>query len=213
MIRAPVVLGRPIVALAAALVVMACQSSTTPSRGPASDLPAETIELPASVGPLPSPTQPDDTTPVVLDQTLLGILPEAIAGFEITEASDEAAIALSAPALRTVATALDAGVAVDASTGNLAYALVVKLRPKVFTEETFRQWRDSFDEGACAASGGVVGNAEATIDDRRVHITNCAGGLHTYHVWLAEDDLLVSASSVGDARFGEQLVDNLRVPA
>jgi len=171
-----------------------------------------TLGPPTSFGPPPSPS-PDDTGPVILDPTLLAILPESINEFPVTESLDEAALALADPALPQIATALDAAVAVDAGTGNLVYALVVKVRPDAFDDGEYRQWRDSFDEGACTAAGGVVGNAEATIDGRTVYITSCAGSLHTYHLWLEEQDILISASSYGDGRFGEILMDNLRVPA
>jgi hypothetical protein len=36
--------------------------------------------------------------------------------------------------------------------------------------------------------------------------------LRTYHVWLKERDVLVSASSIGEGRFGEKLMSTLRVP-
>ena len=217
MIRAPVS-RRPIPALLTvtlALAAAACQSGSSGSSDAMSGQPTTgaTINPPPSFGPPASPTQPPDTTPVVLDRSLLEILPEQVAGVAIEEAIDEAALALSDPALQAIASALDAGVAVDTAQGNLVYALVVKLKPGAFTDEFFRQWRDSFDEGACRASGGVVGHAEATIDARTVYITNCAAGMLTYHLWLREEDVLISASSVGEGRFGEQLMDNLRVPS
>jgi hypothetical protein len=149
----------------------------------------------------------------VLDPTLLAILPESIEGAPVTEALDEAALALADPALPRIATALDVGVAVDTATADLVTAHVVKLRPEAFTDATYRQWRDSFDEGACAGAGGVRGVAEATIDERTVHITSCVARQVTYHVWLKGHDTLISASAIGDGRFGEKLMDNLRVPA
>ena len=172
-----------------------------------------TFEPPASFGPQPSPSPPDSASPVVLDPTLLAILPESIEGAPITEALDEAALALTDPALPRIATALDVGVAIDTASANLVTAHVVKLRPESFTNATFRQWRDSFDEGACAGAGGVRGVAQATIDDRTVHIGSCVSGQLTYHLWLTEQDVLISASSIGEGRFGEKLMDNLRVPA
>ncbi len=207
--RAPVAL-----ACAVAVLLAACQTGTAASPPPSGQpSPGSTVLGPESFGPPPSPTQPPDSTPVVLDATLLGILPEAIAGVPVVESTDEAAAALSNSNVPKVASALDAGVAVDAAHGNLVYALVVRLKPGALTDEFFRQWRDSFDEGACTASGGVVANAEATIDERTVYITSCAAGMRTYHAWLKDDGVLVSASSVGVDRFGEQLMDNLRVPA
>jgi hypothetical protein len=165
------------------------------------------------VGPPSSPTTPpSDPEPVVLDETLLQVLPESIDGVPVTESIDEAARALTDPGLPLIATALDVGVAVDPGSGNLASAHVVRLRPDAFDATTFQQWRSSYDEGACTASGGIVGRAEASIDDRNVFITSCVAGLRTYHVWLEEQGLLVSASSIGDDRFGEKLMDMLRVP-
>ena len=200
--------------LVAAAVLAACQPSAS-TQGPGGSGETATtgsLEPPTSFGPPPSPTQPDDTTPVVLDAGLLAFLPESIDGFPIAEAIDEAAIALADPALPKIATALDVGVAVDPASANLVSAHVVKLRPAAFTDDTYRQWRDSYDEGACAAAGGVTGRAEATIDDRRIFVTSCVTDLRTYHLWLDDHDILISASSIGEGRFGEKLMDNLRVP-
>jgi hypothetical protein len=205
-----------VVGLVVAVVVVACQPIGASSQSPGSSIPrgsGQPLEPPSTIGPPPSPTPPGDTSPVVLDPSLLEILPESIGGFEVTEALDEATIALADPALPKIATAVDVGVAVDIATGNLVTAHVVKLRPEAFTDATFSQWRDSYDEGACAAAGGNLGSAEATIDNRRVYIGTCVQGLRTYHVWLQDHDVLISASSIGDARFGEQLMDNLRVGA
>ena len=84
------------------------------------------------------------------------------------------------------------GLAVDQATGNLVVASVVKLKPGVFSDEFFRDWRDSFDEGVCGQAGGVTGNAQATMDGRTVYIGTCEGGVHTYHVHLEGPDVIVS---------------------
>jgi hypothetical protein len=212
--------GRRAALLAATAVLVAggCQpmpSGPAGTPGPSASLGAgpsgdATLQPPTTLGPPGTPT-PGPADPVVLDAALLDLLPAAIGDIPVTESIDEAAQALTDPALPQIATALDAAVAVDTATGNLVYALVVKLRPEAFNASTFAQWRDSYDEGACTASGGVVGRAEATIDERTVYITSCAVGLRTYHVWLEEQGILVSASSIGEDRYGEQLMDNLRV--
>jgi hypothetical protein len=207
---------------AAFLATLACGllaacSSPAPTATPLADAtgpaPTDTPLAPASFGPPPSPTQPDDTTPLSLDSTLLGLLPASIDGIAVTEDQDAAAEALGNEALPAIATALDAAVAVDAGSANLVYALVVRVRPTAFGDEAFRQWRDSYDQGACAAGGGVIGNAEATFDGRQTFITSCVGGMHTYHVLLRDQGVVISASAIGDGRFGEKLLDNLRVPA
>jgi hypothetical protein len=59
----------------------------------------------------------------------------------------------------------------------------------------------------------VVGRAEATIGGRQSYVTSCVAGMHTYHVWLKDQDILISASSVGAGRFGEKLLEGLRIPS
>ena len=201
-----------VIVLALATVLAACQTGTpSGSGGPgSSQIGTSPIDPAMTVGPPPSPT-PDDATPAVIDATLLEYLPETVAGAPVTEALDEAALALADPALPRIATALDVGLALDETTGNLVTAHVVRLREGAFDDDTYRQWRDSYDEGACAAAGGVVGRAEATIDKRTVYVTSCVAGLRTYHVWIEDEHLLISASSVGDRRFGELLMNELRV--
>ena len=126
---------------------------------------------------------------------------------------DEAANALNDPALHRIASGVDGAVAVDAGTGNLVYAWVVRLRDAVFTDADFRQWRDAYDEGACASAGGVVGRAEATIGGRRAYVTSCAAGSTRTTSGSQDQDILISASSIGDGRFGEQLLEGLRLPS
>ena len=207
-----------VLAIAAALASLAACSTTTPSAthpplSTEAGRPTASILPPTSFGPPPSPTAPDDASPLVVDATLLAFLPPAVDGLAVTEDADAAAEALGDRGLPQIATALDSAVVVDAGNGNLVYALVVRLRPTAFGAEAFRQWRDSYDQGACAAAGGVVGNAEATLGGRQTFITSCVGGMHTYHVWLKEQGIVISASSIGAGRFGEKLITALQVPA
>lgn len=201
-------------ALALTTAVAACQAgpSQNGSGRPGSNAPNETspIDPAMTVGQRPSPT-PDDATPAVIDATLLEYLPETVGGVPVAEELNEAASAVADPAVSRIATAVDVGFAVDQTTGNLVTAHVVRLREGAFDDATYRQWRDSYDDGACAAAGGIVGRAEATIDGRTVYVTSCVAGLRTYHVWIEDEHLLVSASSVGTGRFGELLMNDLRV--
>ena len=207
---------------AAALVaglLAACQAAppgaTAPSTTQEVGLPGsvQSLEPVVTLGPPPSPTPPDETSPVALDPSVLVFLPESVGGVPVTESADEATQAFADPSLPRIASAMDAGVAVDAGNGNLVYAWVVRLRPGEFSDAIYQQWRDSYDEGACSGAGGVVGRAEATMDDRTVYITSCVQSLRAYHVWLKDQGILISASAIGDGRFGELLMDNLRVPA
>jgi hypothetical protein len=196
-------------------LVAGCQGSATATASSASSggRASPSAEPVVTLGPPPSPTPPDETLPVVLDPTVLDVLPKAVGGIALTESIDEATQALSDPTLPKIATAVDAAVAADTATGNLVYAWVVRLRSDALSDGIFGQWRDSYDEGACSGPTGIIGRAEATIDNRTVHITSCTQGLHTYHLWLDQQDILVSASAIGSGRFGEVLMDNLRLPA
>jgi hypothetical protein len=160
----------------------------------------------------PPPTAPGDTTPISLDPTLLAILPATIGATPVQEDLDVAGDALRDQALPRIATGVDAAVAVDTATGNLVTAWIVRLRPGTFGDTAYGQWRDSYDDGACNAAGGVVGRAQATLGGRDTYITSCVAALRTYHVWLKDQNVLVSASSIGARRFGEKLMSTLRVP-
>jgi hypothetical protein len=205
----------PMAAFAVALALAACSTNgeTAAPTFPVST--SATVETPTaappSFGPPPSPT-PDDAAPVVLDPSLLDLLPATVGSTPVTEDADAAAQTLTDPALDQLASAVDAAVAVDLGNGDLVYAVVVRVKPGVFGDEVYRQWRDSYDEGACAASGGVVGHAEATIGGRQTFVTSCVQGMHTYHVWLDSLSVIISASSIGDSHFGEQLLQGLRLP-
>jgi hypothetical protein len=198
--------------LAVAVAVAACEQ--TPGSGaPSSGGPpgATVIDPAMTVGSSPSPT-PDPAAPAAIDPTLLELLPETVGGAPVTEAIDEAAAALADRELATIASALDVGLALDEATGNLVTAHVVRLREGAFNDATFRQWRDSYDDGACAAAGGVDARAQAPIGGRDVFVTSCLQALRAYHVWIPEENVVISASSVGEGRFGELLLGTLRLP-
>jgi hypothetical protein len=192
-------------AFALALLLAAC----TPNASPSSNPPPTPSP---SVSPAGSPTAlPSNAQGVVVDPSLLGILPAEVDGLPLTESAEAEADALSDPELGDVAQAIAAAFAIDTVTSDFLYAAVIRLKPRVMGDERFRDWRDSFDEGACSQAGGVAGHAETKIDGRTVYIGTCAGGVRTYHVWLAEQNLIVSASAVGEQRrLGEELVENLR---
>ena len=203
---------RVAVALVVALAVASCKVGVSVTPTPRSTPTAATSSTPAgsptSAG---SPTAPPSNAQgVVVDPSLLDVLPAAIEGVPLEESPEGETESLSDPHLGDVATAIVAGLAIDAASGEFVYAVVVRLRPGQMGDERFRDWRDSFDEGACSQAGGVGGHAEADIDGRTVYIGTCAGGVRTYHVWLEAPGLLISASSLGERRFGEKLVEGLR---
>lgn len=107
-----------------------------------------------------------------------------------------------------VALAVSPGSSGSSGAEDLVIASVVRLRPDVFDETFFRDWRETYDAAACEPAGGVQGNAESEIDGRQVFIGSCANGGLTYHLRYGED-VIVSLTSLGERRFGELVVKNL----
>lgn len=110
------------------------------------------------------------------------------------------------PELARVAVGLAYAIVADPGTDQFAVASVVRFEPGVLDDAFFRDWRDSYDQGACSQAGGVSGHAESEIGGRRTFIGSCAGGIRTYHVALGGGDIVVSVSSLGERRLGEKLV-------
>src|SRR5207247_2152058 len=79
-------------------------------------------------------------------------------------------------------------------------ASVARLRDPSADEAWFRGYRDSYDQSACTAAGGVAGHAESVINGRTVFIGTCAAGAITYHVRLAGGSIVLSLTSVGPDR-------------
>ena len=158
-----------------------------------------------TIGPPPTAGQP-----VAIDPTLLSVLPKDVGGVPVAESPEADQDIRDDRTLPTIGSAAVGAVAVDTPTSNLVYALVVRLRPGGLDDARFSDWRDSYDQGACAGVSQVVGHLQTEIDGRQVYIGTCASGLRTYHVWIPDEALLVSASSTGDRAFGAVLMDNLQ---
>lgn len=151
------------------------------------------------------------TSPVLpIDPALVQLLPATMGPLDRQTDPDVDAQAFADPALARIATAGATALYADAATGDFAFATVLRLRDAGIDEATFRDYRDSFDDGACSQAGGVNGHAQADIAGRTTYIGSCAGGLFTYHTVLASSHALLSISSAGAKRLGEQLAAAVR---
>ena len=191
------------------LEVVACSPLPVSPTAAAQATPAQS---PASAAPIATPSSSiaDSSagTAVILDDSLLGVLPAAIGDVAVASEPDSFAQAAADPDfVRNVESAV---FAVVPGAKDLASGVVARLRPGAYSDAMFRDWRDSYNEGACSQAGGVGGNAEAELGGRTVYIASCNGGLLVYHAYLPERGIIVSLFSVGDGRFGEQLMGKLR---
>lgn len=158
----------------------------------------------AGCSPAPTGSAGSPVGAVAVDATLLDLLPSEVAdAARVVDATTAAEIAAD-PVLGADVEAL--AVALYASAQDYAVVTVTRFRPGVLTDEYYRDWRDSFDEGVCAQAGGVDGHAQALIGSRLVNIGTCAGGVRTYHLRLAEPDRIISLQALGDLRYGELIM-------
>lgn len=181
----------------AVLLVTGCGSGTA-SPGPS-----------VSAAPSASLTAPVRAVPVPVDPSLLAFLPATLGGLaRQADPQVDAGLATS-PGLANVARSFATAVYIDPATGDFAYASVVRLRTGTIDEATYRDWRDTFDAGACEQAGGVARRAETEVNGRQTFVATCAEGVRTYHVVLVAPGLLVSVSSLGQRLLGEQLITGL----
>ncbi len=199
----------------AAIAIVAAACGSTPVASPQTPVALATPSAAPSTPPGSAPTGPSDApgataagTRVAFDEALLRFLPPDIEGVAVVPEPDAFAVAAADPDFARNVEAAAFAVAVDGE--DLASGVVAKLRPGVYDEAVFRDWRDTYNEGACGQAGGVAGNAQAELGGRTVYIATCGGGLHVYHAYLPERGVIVSLFSLGDRRFGEQLMSGLR---
>ena len=193
-------------AVPASPVAPASAAASASPAAPAS--PASTSPGTSSPGPPSGPPSGTPEVDVVMDPGLLAILPEAIGTAKVEIEPDSFADAIGDASF--AASVDSAAFAVVVEGDDLASGVVAHLRPGAYSDGFYRDWRDSYDEGACGQAGGVAGRAEVTLGGRPVYITTCTGGLRVYHVYVPQREVVVSLFSLGERRFGEQLVAGLR---
>ena len=211
--------------VAVALVVAGCgraevsasPAAATPTAATTNSVAITTPVPSASASPVVSPGPPSGSPglpsvspapAVVMDPDLLQILPATIGTAKVEIEPDAFAEAIGDASF--VAAVDSAAFAVVVGGEDLASGVVAHLRPGAYSDAFFRDWRDSYDEGACGQAGGVARRAQVTLGGRPVYVTTCTEDLRVYHAYVPERDVIVSLFSLGEQRFGEQLLDGLR---
>jgi hypothetical protein len=195
-----------------ALLTIAALAGCAPTApaSPTVAIPTPTASPVASAPSTPSPSLASVTASGRVDPTLLDVLPRDIDGQPLRPDDESAAAIENLPA---DVEALAIGLYVrpgSAIADDFAIVSVARLRSGVFEEGWFRSWRDTYDRGACEVAGGVApGSTEAEIGGHATHIESCQGGVHLYHVRLADPDRVISITAAGEGRFGERVVAGL----
>ncbi len=154
--------GRLVAALLLVVVACGCNVSTPP-RFPTGPSPTPTV---APSGPPVAPAS--GSAP--LDESLSAHLQAFVDGLAFEPSPESDAVAAADPSVVANGEAVLTQLAIDPQTGEFAHATLVRLRPGVFDDGWFRQWRDTFNVGACGQAGGLAGNAEAQLGGRTVYI-------------------------------------------
>lgn len=163
----------------------------------------------------PAPTPPAVAAtngPLVLDNALLAILPKSVDGVAMQPADQTAATMIASPDLARSASALAVGYVIapgNSRSDDLAVSSVIQLRPGIFTDAFYADWRTSYDAAACDQAGGVSSHIQQYNGQHQVEVTVCAQGARTLHTHLA-GDILVSITAVGDRKFGDLVMNGLR---
>jgi hypothetical protein len=198
-------------ALALVINFAGCSPATAPSATPI--VPASALPSPSPGGSGPSasgsPSASGGIKVVTIEPDLLDLLPAEVNGIRLEPQSEAAAEIAASPVLSAQLDALNVAAAIDAATNDFVVATVQRPLPGLFSDEWFRDWRDTFDESVCAQAGGVDGHAQTEIDGRTVFIATCKGGNHTYAVWLPDKRVIIQLNANGDKRLGEELLKNL----
>lgn len=196
--------------VAASLLLAGCgaqDASLVPVPASSAPAPTPAIVVP-SFGPAASSGQLPSGATIQEDATLLQLLPASIAGASVTIEPDSFAQEANDPSF--VASVDRAAFAIAVSGPDLASGVVAHLRPGVYSDKMFEDWRASYDEGACAAASGVLAHAQESLGSRTIYVTTCGGGLRVYHTYLASKGVIVSLFSTGAQDFGGQLVAGLK---
>jgi hypothetical protein len=149
---------------------------------------------------------------VIVDPGLLEVLPAQIDGVALepdpTTAAQVASDHLLADSALSIAVALAIGPG-SAGSDDLAVASVIRLRPDVFDEAFYQEWRDTYNEAACEVADGVQSDTQTEIGGRTTYGGTCVGGAQTYHVYLEDQGFIVSITATGERRFGELILAGL----
>lgn len=210
------------VAAVAIVAVIAWSSSNQPTMAPsptqeASASSSVTVPSATTSAGLTSPSAPGESGPLLpagvsVDPGLLEVLPAAIDGVTLepdpTTADEVARDPLLAESALSIAVALAVAPGAPDS-DDLAVANVIRLRPDVFDEAFYQEWRDGYNEAACEVADGVASERQEKIGGHQTHIGTCVGGAETYHTYLEDQGFLVSVTAAGERRFGELIIAGL----
>ncbi len=172
-----------------------------------------------------SSTQPPEKTDVALvatpwpagtvgkyglrvDPQLLADLPEVVGGLPLVESASMEAIALDDSDQYRRFDSFAAAQAGALEGPDWIAVYVAHVRDDDQTASFYSSWRSEFFTGACSQAGGVAGQQQEDINDWKVDVATCSGGLVAYTLWI-QDGRLLSIQELGGRGLGRQLIEAL----
>lgn len=148
----------------------------------------------------------------MVDPGLLEVLPAEIEGAPLLPDPSTATQIAGDPFVAEAAIGLAVALVVApgaSDTEDVAVASVVRLKPDVFDEAFYQEWRDGYNEAACEVADGVATDDEQQILGRTVYVATCTGGTQAYHTYLEDQGFIVSITSTGPRAFGAAIMAGL----
>ena len=217
--RGVATIGLAVALAAVALAVIGACGSPAPSPPPVSGSVASSTvaSQPPTASPLPSVSASLEAPPslppgVTVDPGLLEVFPAEVDGVTLEPDPATATAIAGDPLLVDAALSIAVTVAVgpgSSSSEDFAVASVIRLRPDVYDEAFYQEWRDTYNEAACEVADGVESDTETKVGDRVVYEARCAGGAQTWHTYLADQGFLVSITGTGERHLGERIMAGL----
>lgn len=201
-------------AIGAAALAACGTPAPTALPSPTGSAPTEQASPGLTPGPSASAAPPTVAPPsaVLVDPGLLEVLPTEVDGVALVPDPDTAADVAAVPDVAEVATSIAVALAIRPGTSDaedIAVASVVRLRPDVFDQDFYAEWRRDYDTAACEPAGGVVGSDDIDSGGVPVIRTACVGGTAAYHAWLEEQGFIVSVTSTGPGDLGGLIMAGL----
>ncbi len=210
--------ARSILIALLSLALVGCGGSATPapaSQATGSPSAGESPQANASVSPaagsaavVSSPTH--GPYRLLLDPTLLAVLPGTLGDLKVTEWPDLETPVLGDAELSKSADRFAGAVVGDPGGPDWATVEVIELKPGSRTDAAYAVLRTQLDTGGCSQAGGVASRETIVIGTRTVDHDVCQGSVDLYLTRSSEQGLLIYVWSVGPQQLGQQLIASLR---
>ena len=143
-----------------------------------------------------------------MDPGLLEVLPQVVDDVPLVPAPETASEVAADPLLAESALSIAVALAAAPTTtsDDLAVANVIRLRPDVFDEAFYQEWRDTYNEAACEVADGVESETSTLVGGLPTYIGTCVGGTKTYHTYLEDQGFIVSVTSTGPRDLGQAII-------